>query len=90
MSFANRFFFANCNTITCLYGKTINLSKLSFLFSTILLSVCSSQTSICLLFLYSVFNVHLRLASVVGSNGFEPSTSRLSGARSNQLSYEPI
>ena len=28
--------------------------------------------------------------AVVGSNGFEPSTSRLSGARSNQLSYEPI
>ena len=29
-------------------------------------------------------------AYLVGSNGFEPSTSRLSGARSNQLSYEPI
>lgn len=27
--------------------------------------------------------------SVVGSNGLEPSTSRLSGARSNLLSYEP-
>ena len=27
---------------------------------------------------------------VVGLNGLEPSTSRLSGARSNQLSYEPI
>ena len=26
---------------------------------------------------------------VVGSNGLEPSTSRLSGARSNHLSYEP-
>ena len=30
------------------------------------------------------------LALVVGSNGLEPSTSRLSGARSNHLSYEPI
>ena len=26
---------------------------------------------------------------MVGSNGLEPSTSRLSGARSNLLSYEP-
>ena len=28
--------------------------------------------------------------ALVGSNGLEPSTSRLSGARSNHLSYEPI
>ena len=28
--------------------------------------------------------------SMVGSNGIEPSTSRLSGVRSNHLSYEPI
>ena len=27
---------------------------------------------------------------MVGSNGFEPSTSRLSGVRSNHLSYEPM
>ena len=27
---------------------------------------------------------------LVGSNGLEPSTSRLSGARSSHLSYEPI
>ena len=29
-------------------------------------------------------------SAVVGSSGLEPPTSRLSGARSNQLSYEPI
>ena len=29
-------------------------------------------------------------AILVGSSGLEPPTSRLSGARSNQLSYEPI
>ena len=30
------------------------------------------------------------ICPVVGSNGLEPSTSRLSGVRSNHLSYEPI
>ena len=34
---------------------------------------------------YSVFKVHL-----VGSSGLEPPTSRLSGARSSLLSYEPL
>ena len=29
-------------------------------------------------------------SKLVGSSGLEPPTSRLSGARSNQLSYEPI
>ena len=44
--------------------------------------------------LYSVFNEHFLLGiaplEVVGSSGLEPPTSRLSGARSNHLSYEPI
>ena len=31
-----------------------------------------------------------QFALLVGSNGLEPSTSRLSGVCSNQLSYEPI
>ena len=43
---------------------------------------------------YSVFKVLQGLSpylyDVVGSNGFEPSTSRLSGARSSLLSYEPM
>ena len=43
---------------------------------------------------YSVFKVHIFasiiFADVVGSSGLEPPTSRLSGARSNHLSYEPI
>ena len=34
---------------------------------------------------YAVFKVLL-----VGSSGLEPPTSRLSGVRSNQLSYEPM
>ena len=32
----------------------------------------------------------LPFGSLVGSSGLEPPTSRLSGARSNHLSYEPI
>ena len=64
MSFANRLFFANCNTITCLYGKTMNTDlKLSF-FSRFQRFFCLSSDfksdSICLLFLYSVFKVHLQ------------------------------
>ena len=44
---------------------------------------------------YAVFKVHRGLrcsltGKLVGSNGLEPSTLRLSGVRSNQLSYEPL
>ena len=35
---------------------------------------------------YPVFNVQI----MVGLSGLEPPTSRLSGVRSNQLSYRPI
>ena len=45
--------------------------------------------------LCSVFKVHFSLIpfgnlALVGSSGLEPPTSRLSGVRSNHLSYEPI
>ena len=48
-------------------------------------------------FLYSVFKVQKNLEPLslflikvlVGSSGLEPPTSRLSGVRSNHLSYEP-
>ena len=33
---------------------------------------------------------NLNFAEMVGSSGLEPPTSRLSGVRSNHLSYEPI
>ena len=39
---------------------------------------------------FNVLNSSLKLKYLVGSNGIEPSTSRLSGVRSNHLSYEPI
>ena len=58
--------------------------KFSFVFSFVLLLVflCSFQGT--MLYAFS------QLEKVVGLNGLEPSTSRLSGARSNQLSYKPI
>ena len=42
--------------------------------------------------LCSVFKVHFltRFPLLVGSSGLEPPTSRLSGVRSNHLSYEPM
>ena len=59
--------------------------------------------SLLFLLLYPVFKVpasvprrflllrsFLRYNLMVGSNGLEPSTSRLSGVRSNHLSYEPV
>ena len=40
---------------------------------------------------YLVFKVQPKLYSfLVGSSGLEPPTSRLSGVRSNHLSYEPL
>ena len=36
------------------------------------------------------FKPYSPLSGLVGSNGLGPSTSRLSGVCSNQLSYEPI
>ena len=58
--------------------------KISFLFSSCIFTL-----------LYSVFKVllgtlFLRFRSLVGTSGLEPPTSRLSGVRSNHLSYAPI
>ena len=47
-------------------------------------------TSISQLFLCSIVKVHLELSFLVGTSGLEPPTSRLSGVRSNHLSYAPI
>ena len=48
------------------------------------LSALLSFAALALPFLCATF------VALVGSNGLEPSTSRLSGVRSNHLSYEPI
>ena len=46
------------------------------------------QFSRCNLVLFSTF--YVEMTRLVGLSGLEPPTSRLSGGRSNQLSYKPI
>ena len=80
----------NCSNFTQI-GKTLidltNLFKLNLLLSSYLFVSYSS---------YSLFGFQWTQFAVsfcfglVGSSGLEPPTSRLSGARSNHLSYEPV
>ena len=63
------------------YFKSIEIAVGSFSLPTLLSNVFLREFTL----LYAVVKVLL-----VGSSGLEPPTSRLSGARSNQLSYEPL
>ena len=60
------------------FGKTYNLNYLS-----------SSVRFLLKSFFYSVVKDLCRHCRLVGLDGLEPSTSRLSGARSSHLSYKP-
>ena len=66
-------------------------------FVTLILSSHCSHTSSCMSCRFTLYSFQgamlfctLVQKALVGSNGIEPSTSRLSGVRSNHLSYEPI
>ena len=81
---------ANCSYPRFLERPFCYWLKLIFILKTVFLN----YLFVLLYLLYSVFNEHLRAKHfcvlLVGSNGLEPSTSRLSGARSSHLSYEPM
>ncbi len=74
---------------TCIY-------RVLDLLSPILLSlsprqfVCRYRIIIHLYYSISSYNHTIFSLRLVGSSGFEPPTLRLSGARSNHLSYEPV
>ncbi len=74
---------------TCIY-------RVLDLLSPILLSlsprqfVCRYRIIIHLYYSISPYNHTIFSLRLVGSSGFEPPTLRLSGARSNHLSYEPV
>ena len=84
------FVLANCSYPRFLERPFCYWLKLIFILKTVFLN----YLFVLLYLLYSVFNEHLRAKHfyvlLVGSNGLEPSTSRLSGARSSLLSYEPM
>ena len=81
------FVLANCSYPRFLERPFCYWLKLIFILKTVFLN----YLFVLLYLLYSVFNEHLRAKHfcvlLVGSNGLEPSTSRLSGARSSHLSY---
>ena len=71
------FVFSHCQSFNC--------HLLVVVFYPMLYAYSFSRFAFSPFVFYSVFKVHL-----VGSSGLEPPTSRLSGARSSLLSYEPL
>ena len=70
----------------CLSSSVFRLPLSDFRFSTLVY-----LSSIYLYIFQCAFtDIRFLISVLVGSNGIEPSTSRLSGVRSNHLSYEPI
>ena len=71
--------------------KLAQLSQLLFSFEKMVGSSLESRNALSAYTSYKRAFLASRLCSpLVGSSGLEPPTSRLSGARSNHLSYEPI
>ena len=82
--FAMQLSIYRCRT-TQTYLQRQSLSSYAFLFS------LGTSLGFCFRSFFSpVASRPLYLRTLVGSNGLGPSTSRLSGVCSNQLSYEPI
>ena len=87
----------NLKTRLCAVHKRFCLASHSslFLYSVFKVRTCGEQVALCSVLVVLGVRVLTRckffgFSAVVGSNGLEPSTSRLSGVRSNHLSYEPM
>ena len=88
------------SSLTSILCSILNICQRDFLRHCRFITYFRLKISFAEFLLFSVFSFQgteiqegcscLPVKEVVGSNGFEPSTSRLSGARSNQLSYEPV
>ena len=72
-----------------LFGSFIQINWFSRIFR-IHLPMYPLASLVSLYLVLKVQSLPITFVMLVGSSGLEPPTSRLSGARSNQLSYEPI
>ena len=81
----NNFFLLESKNLVFLDFCVVRICFLTYTFFTLRQVLSNFQRSI------FIINSHYNKAEImVGLNGLEPSTSRLSGVRSNQLSYRPI
>ena len=90
MSSANLFFFrSKCFRVFTLSYQYFYCTPLCYV--VVILPSCFHDSLILLdlLFLHLCF-IQFSKSKLVGSSGLEPPTSRLSGARSSLLSYEPV
>ena len=78
-------------SVTCV-GNSLFFNNVVNITSDVLLNQFNSLIFIRYFSLYAIFKVHLldlNNSNPVGLSGLEPPTSRLSGVRSNRLSYKP-
>ena len=81
--------FSSCFLFSALFQEQISKDKLDFSYLSPDIHSWNAYLSGNLFFLLFPFLFSAKEKEMVGTNGLEPSTSRLSGVRSNHLSYAP-